>query len=384
MRNIFTKLFTSRITLIVALFLLIMPSCANESKTLPVFDYTTDYPSKEFPYSAVFDTKYIPVQTDSTLIDRLRVLSISNQQIIGVTGKERKFVFIDVDGKISNSFSREGNAKEEYLGVNDVFYDEFRQSFFILDSPKKRILVLDKDGMYKTEFPIGEGHGISAILNLNEKYFISYNCNLGFTEDTHGSYSILSKENGSVIKDITISCDGKKRYPSVIRLPQYISIFKSITMIPADSCVILSESYCDTIYKMDIQTLSMQPYFLKSPAFAALPDNDKYFLELYMDTPNYLLFAKQRITYNDKGAESDTQEYFYDKKEEKFYKIINKNIETFANYKKYGSVGCSIDIINLMKMQDEGTLPEPLKPILSKANENDNPVLMIMNLKITK
>lgn len=384
MRATFTQLSAGLAILTAVLFSFLISSCTGASKTLPVFDYTTDYPVKEFPYSSVFDIKYIPVETDSTLIDRLRILSITNQKVIGVTDKENKFVFIDENGTITNKFSRIGNAKEEYLGVNDAFYDEAGQTFFILDSQKGRILLLDKDGMYKREFPVEKGHGISAIFNLNENSFISYNCNLGFTEDTHGSYSVLSKENGSVIKDIMISCEGEKRYPTVVHLPQFISVFKSVTMVPADGCVLLSESYCDTVYKMDAQTLTMQPYLLKSPAFATLPDNDKYFLEPYMDTPDYFFFTKRRVTYDDKGAKSTPQEYFYDKKEGKFYKVSNKSIGNFKNYKKYGSAGCSIDMIDLMKMQDEGTLPEPLKPILSTATENDNPVLMIMNLKNTK
>ncbi|MEG0519388.1 MAG: 6-bladed beta-propeller [Bacteroidales bacterium] len=384
MKTIFTQLSAGLKFLTAVLFPFFISSCMGDSKTLPVFDYTTDYPSKEFPYSLVFDIKYIPVETDSTFIDRLRVLSVTSQQIIGITGKENKFVFIDENGVISNSFSRTGNAKEEYLGVNDAFYDQDSQAFFVLDSPKKRILVLDKDGMYKREFPIEKGHGISAISSLNENYFISYNCNLGFMEDTHGSYSVLSKEDGSVIKDITIFCEGKKRYPTVVHLPQFISVFKFVTMIPADGCVLLSESYCDTVYKMDAQTLAMQPYLLKSPAFGTLPDQDKYFLEPYMDTPDYFLFAKQRITYDDKKANATSQAYFYDKKEGKFYKISNKNIGDFENYKKYGYAGCSIDMIDLMKMQDEGTLPPTLKPILSTATENDNPVLVIMSLKNIK
>lgn len=363
-------------------------SCNKGPQTLPEFDYKTDYPQKEFSYSDNFDINSIPIETDSLLIDKSRILYISDEFVIALTGKDRKFITIDKSGKILNSFSRVGNAAEEYLSVQDVFYDSQQKEFYILDAQKKRILILDNAGLYKREFPIVSGHGVSAIMNLNDNSFITYNCNLGMQEDLHGSYSIMSKTDGAIIKDIIINSDGKKRYPSVINLPKFISIYKMTNMIPGDDYVLLSEAYCDTVYRMSRQDFSLTPYFIKSPAFNTLPDNDKFFMSPCLDTPDYTIFVKLNSKYDDSKANFTSEEFFYDKKENKFYKVANKYVDNnefgpfySINYKNYGLSGYTLDIMDLYKMEKQNLLDESLKQILSKANENDNPVLVLMNLK---
>lgn len=366
-------------------------SCSKGSPSLPAFDYKTEYSSKEFLYHDNFSFKYIPVETDSLLIDRSQVVYMCNDSTIILTGKDYKFVTIDASGKILSSFSRAGNASGEYLGVTDVFYDEKQKEFVILDSQKKRVLILDNRGYYKREIPIEKGHNANAIMNLNDQAFLTYNCSLGLQEDLHGSYSVVSKTDGTIIKDIVMNCEGEKRYPSVINLPKFINIYKTNHMIPGDDYVVLSEAYCDTIYKMDRKDFSLQPYFVKTPAFNTLPNPDKFFLCPCIDTPEYMMFIKYHVTYDNDGAKMVSEEFFYDKKEGKFYKSSNKylNKDTLGpfskiKYKDYGSLGYTLDIVDLYKMEEAGILDEKLKPILEKADENDNPVLVLTNFETNK
>ncbi len=382
----YTKSFILQITGI--LFALLSVSCGKDRGAIPVFDVNKDYPQKEFDYEANFNNVYIPIETDSIMIDAARVIYISDEMNILLSRNENKFIFIDKNGKIVKNFCRKGKGGDEYLSVQDAFYDPLQKEFFILDSKRERILILDDNGKYLRDFSVSKGHNISAIMNLNDNYFITYNCSLGMREDEHGSYSVMSKKDGSIIKDVVIQSEGKKRYPSVINLPQYISVIKTKNMIPGDDYVVLSESYCDTVYTINRKDLSLSPMFIKSPPFNTMPDNDKFFIEPCMDTPDYTLFVKLNVKYDESAANSQWEELVYDKKEKKFYKTSNKYPDEKkygpfcrASYKSYGSLGYTRDIIELYKLQEQGFLTEPLKQILSGADENDNPVLVLMNVK---
>ncbi|MEF9987357.1 MAG: 6-bladed beta-propeller [Bacteroidales bacterium] len=366
-------------------------SCNEHSGVIPTFNYTTDYPVKEFPYEENFNIKYIPIETDSIMVNRCRVIYSSTNLTIALTGKDYKFIFINDDGKIIKSFSRLGNAPGEYTSITDVFYDAINKEFFILDSRKGEILILDNDGVYKNAYTVNKEHNIASIMDFNSHSFISYNNLFGFSdkENKYGSYSIISKKDGAIIKNIIINpTEKEKRYPTVIHLPNYIAVFKMSNLIPNKDFAILDEAYCDTIYKINRTNYTMEPYYIKSPAFNTFPQNDKYFLETCMDTPNYTVFFKLNVKYDDSKANLIQEEFFYDKREQKFYKSGNKYINNQKvgpfdeqNYNNYGLFGYSIDIIDLFKMDEQGILGAPLKSILSKANENDNPVLVLMSLK---
>lgn len=377
-----TKIVLLQSCLLVACMLV---SC-KEEKGIPVFDYKTDYPAKEFIYEDNFKISYIPIETDSILLDRSRVIYMSDDMNILLSGE--KFVFVDGSGKIKKSFSRQGNGQGEYVRVQGVFYDPLRKEFFIYTG--KSILVLDEDGLFKNKFAIPEqGISVSAIMDLNEDHFITYNCSLGLQEDKHGSYSVFSKNDGQIVKDIEMKCEGKKRYPSVINMPRFIHIMKSVNMIPGKEYVVLSESFCDTVYAMNRKDLSLKPMFVKSPEFRTQPDNNKFFLEPFVDTPEYTLFATVRSSYDESKAQFETGEFMYDKKEGKFYRTSNKYVDEKKTgplygaiwHKLYDKLGYTVDIIELEKMKEQGLLVKELEPVLSDASETDNPVLVIMNVK---
>lgn len=364
----------------------LLVSC-KEEHSLPVFDYKTEYPAKEFAYEDNFKISYIPIETDSLLLDRSRVIYVSDDLNILLSGKEQRFVFVDGAGKIIKSFSRQGNGKGEYVRVRDVFYDPLRKEFFIYDG--KSMLVLDENGLFKNKFVIPEqGISVSAIMDLNEDHFITYNCSLGLQEDKHGSYSVFSKNDGQIVKDIEMPYEGKKRYPSVVNLPHFIHILKSVTMIPGKDYVVLSESYCDTVYAMNRKDYSLKPMFVKSPAFSSMAENNKFFMEPFVDTPEYTLFIKLNSSYDESEAKFNMEELMYDKKEGKFYRTSNKYVDEkksgplyLIGYKLYGKLGYTADIIELEKMKEQGLLVKELEPVLSDASETDNPVLVTMNIK---
>lgn len=353
----------------------------NKSGQFPVFDTTAFYPAKDFDYSKVFDIKYIPIKTDSIFVGSVSMFYVSDHLYMGTVNR-KEIVFINNDGEIFKKINKNGNSAEEYLSISDVFYDDKAQEIFIWDSQRNHILVLDGDGNFKRCFDIEKDRGIADIMNYDDDLFIIYSNDLALNKEyKYSSYSLLSKKDGKPLEDIFMSCQGEKRYPTVINLPKYISIYKMINMVPVSGGVLLSEAYCDTMYRCSGKDAILEPVMIKAPAFHTMDAKKKMFIEPHFDTPEYMVFSVITAITKEDGADFEDQEYFYDKKEKLFY----QNSAKYPEWKKgrifdADQYAHTIDITTLYKMEEEGSLNLQLKEILSKATEDDNPVLVVLTL----
>lgn len=204
------------ITTLVLLLLLLVGCSGNKQQTedLIVVDVTKAYPEKEFVLQDLFDIEYVPLDTSSTFLTTGYLQDISENMIV-VRNLNRSsdgdiFLF-DCKGKGIRKINRQGPGAEEYRFLLRVTLDEENEELFVVDHHSKKVYVYDLLGNFKRSFGYKEETSYNRAFNLGRNYLICKDGSSSFTDEIKNTFLILSKQDGSIIKEITIPYDKKKQ-----------------------------------------------------------------------------------------------------------------------------------------------------------------------------
>ena len=392
---------------ILSLLLFIIFGCGGGSKSGVVndafisVDVAKNYPQKELILQDFMDVEYVALETNDDFLCQGVVLAIGKDFIIVKNNINDGDIFIfDRTGKGLRKFNHMGQGPEEYTSLAWVVLDEDNNELFLNDV--NRVLVYDLFGKFKRSFRHNEGSSYANMYNFDRENLMCQDISYDYDEGATGKppYVIISKLDGSVIKDISIPFQQKK--PSMKSINQngetrYISLssFTLASVIPYYDSWIITVYTTDTVFRY-FPDHSMTPFIVRTPSIQS--DNFKALLSPGILTERYFFLHSSNIEPETQGPPSFSTVFLktylmYDRQENAIYEYTVYN----DDYSDKISVSMSQRTINnaiafwqkieaheLVEAQEKGKLKGKLKEISVGLEEESNPVIMLVKNKANK
>jgi hypothetical protein len=189
--------------LIVLLFFEV--GCSVQSKdSLVRMDVAQDYPEKELILNDIADISYLCLKSDNEeYIFKGRPIAVTQHTVVVQDEFAGSALFFSKDGNPKSRFNRRGNGPEEYLGINQIVYDEEKDEVFIVHM--SRIQVYSSQGEYKRGFSLPQGTVISPIVSFDENSLFLYDASVQLWTADKEDYPFespfvrISKTDGAVL-----------------------------------------------------------------------------------------------------------------------------------------------------------------------------------------
>ena len=392
-----------RVITISAIFLFLMTGCGGKQSTedLIIVDVTKKYPKKELILQDFMDVEYIVLETNDEFLTQGLVRAIGKEIILVRNRVSDGDIFIyDRSGRGLRKINRQGQGGEEYLYVGGILLDEDNNEMYINDG--SRILVYDLFGKFKRGFRHKEGSSFGSLRNFDKESLICQDDS--FDKDVEATdvppFAIISKQDGSIIKDISISCQ-QKRPPtqrinhSGVNVTVYNSNFPlTSSVIPYHDSWILTVYSTDTIFSY-LPDHSMIPFMARTPSIQSMNPEVFLFPEILTDRYYFLRTEKKEpevrgTTPYDTRVSLPNTYLAYDRQEKTIFEYTVFN----DDYSKKMPVEMSqrplnneiafcqkLEADDLFDAYKEGQLKGKLKEIAAGLKEEDNPVLMLVKHK---
>lgn len=342
------------------------------------FNVKNEYPETNIRLSDLADISYVQLGLNDEFLMR-GVMSCNGcdfhmtQDRIYMHESDYQFFIFDRQGNPVRKLNRRGGGPGEFNFIQSYVADTVRQELFVLDGHNAKIFVYDTATIFKREF----NSPAYEIRNLNDSLLICYNqYNPGGAH-----YTVVSKENGKVIKDCPIRFNIKLPEDTRGRLA-----FGSV--IPNSRGAFLSNLRNDTIFQIT-RNLDVYPRFIDKSNYGT------NFAQAHptIETNRYLLFYILRShTYR---PVVDQNYYMYDKKEKQIYKMKeyadNSFFALMDNYphvnnwfvtQNHNTAICLRTADALL--DSEGHCHGQLDEIRKTLTGEENPVLIIMDFKASE
>ena len=155
------------------------------------------------------DVEYIALETNDDFVCQGNVLAVGKEIIIVKNQiNDGNLYIFDRNGKGLRKINRKGNGGEEYTFVSYITLDEDYNEMFI--SSFNKLLVYDLFGNYKRSLPFREESSYSSVCNYDKENLICFNRSFDKKEIPDKSpFFIISKQDGSILKDISVICQQK-------------------------------------------------------------------------------------------------------------------------------------------------------------------------------
>ena len=389
----------------VALLLgLLATSCGDgksKMSSLPQIDVNASYPEKEICLQDVAKVSYIPLETndDFLLSDVIDVTEVSSKGIV-CTNADKAYIF-HPDGRVRLVLDKKGGGPGEYRFAPFVKVDWEREEILAHDADQMAVLVYSLDGAFKRQMELGLTLRNNDFVNDNNGHLVLYREKEGRLEEgkiepPYRPVILLSKEDG---KMDSLSYQQDYYTTMFIKMSAGDNAFK--IKIPDFSLkrfsgeVYLNEVYSDTIYRLDGREL--EPFVTRTPSVK----NDevgKFLLKLKGISPFYYFFrlqAKELSMGNRTGmaihvSDEESKNLMYDVKTGEICcpKFIHKEYQTDISFDDFRFDICDknkacmiLETLDLIEALEAGELSGELKTIAENLNEDDNPVLMLIEFK---
>lgn len=386
-------------SILLIILLAVMTRCGSNKQStdeLITVDITkTNYPQKELNIQDFMDVEYIPLETKDSFLNQGFVLDIGKDIILVMNRNDDGDIFVyDRHGKAIRKINHKGQGGEEYINIFKITLDEENGEMFVNDIYAKKIIVYDLFGNFIRGFKHKEGTTYSEILNFDQEYLICYDRFISQQgEANRQSFMIISKQDGSIVKEIQIPFNEKVITAVMLKGEEnqtfYAAIphFKSIT--PYEDNWILVEPSSDTIYKYS-SSHNMTPFIVRTPSIQSR--DPKVLLVLRLVSDRYIFMETIEKVYNFNIKTGFPQSFFmYDKHAKALleYAIYNSDYSTkkemYMNALRPVNNEIeswqSLEAHQLIESYRKGELKGNLKEIAATLNEEDNPVIMLIKHK---
>ncbi|MDL2244774.1 6-bladed beta-propeller, partial [Parabacteroides sp. OttesenSCG-928-J18] len=243
-------------------------------------------------------------------------------------------------------------------------------------------VVYNLDGAFKRNIKTDEGIRYENIYSFDREHLIGDVGDNG--KATEKTFRIITKENGSLAKEIKIPFEQKKSTITTDANGKLQSLYYYAPLLPYHDSWILTEASSDTIFCLR-PDFSVNPFIVNTPSvqssvFANL------FLFSKIQTDRY--YFMEKVSNKEKIIKTDL---LYDTKEKAIYEYTlfnddysNKQQVTMANS------GCSnakivfwqkMEAHSLVESFQKGELKGKLKTIAANLDNESNPVIMLVKIK---
>ena len=220
----------------------------KDSKYITV-NVNENYPEKEIVLQDFMDVEYIPLETTDEFITQGAVLSIGDKYILikNYVNDGNIYVFDRKTGKGIRKINRKGQGGEEYAFIVSAALDEDNEEIFV--NSTKKILVYDLSGNFKRSFNTADDADYMDVFNYDKNNLICYDMTVyyrdGEEKEKEFYHSIISKQDGSVTRDISIPFKTVKA--PFVRQGDVIAAIPVRALIPCqDNCTLIDfwASWC--------------------------------------------------------------------------------------------------------------------------------------------
>ena len=378
------------------ILLLVMTSCGSDNASTDGFitvDVTkSSYsPKKELVLQDFMDVEYIPLETNDEFINQGAVEAIGEKYIIVKNyGRDGDIFVYDRSGKAIRKINHKGQGGEEYMFCSGITLDEENNEILVDDHIIKKVLVYDLEGNFKRSFKqkqTGGSHSYWNVYNYDKDNLICYD---ELNKDT--PFLIVSKQDGSITKEIKVPFKEKKLFFQILRQKEGTraagpGLYSRI--IPYNNNWILIEPSSDTIYTL-MPDCSLRPFIAKTPPVHTM--NPEFYLILRLISDRYYFMESVKNVYDFRKEEGFPRTYFmYDTQEKDFFSYIIYNgdysykkelyMVMFTPINTKDELWATIDAFELCRDYEKGKLKGKLKDIAAKLGEDDNRVIMLVKPK---
>jgi len=391
-----------RVNVTLAIFLFVMAGCGGNRQSVETdgfitVDVTKKYPRKELILQDFMDVEYVVLETKDEFLNQGVVLAVG-KQIIAVRNNVRDgdiFIY-DRNGKALRKINRMGQGGEEYTGINSIVLDEDNEEMFVKDS--KKTLVYDLYGKYKRSFNSSYGN----IYSFDRESFICHDTSfdIDVTDTDKPPFVIISKQDGSIIKEIKPACQQKR--PGTVKMPYNGMVVVAYTSnFPFPSIIPWRESWILTVYSNDtvfnyLPDHRMIPFIVRTPSIQS--GNPEAFLSLGLLTERYWFLQTEKTEPETVGTTpADTRvlwpktDLMYDRQERAIYEytVMNDDFPNQININMIRNAAANdeiafqqkIESYQLVEAYKKGELKGRLKEIAAELDVEDNPVIMLVKYK---
>ena len=361
----------------------------------------TNYPKEELILQDFTDVEYIPLETTDDFVNEGLVQDIGNKFIIVTNGKTTRngdiFIYSRT-GRALRKINHKGLSGEEYTDFLRIILDEDKNELYVNDIFKSKILVYNLSGKFKRSFPYkgnGDGRYYTDMFNYDKDHLICYD-----EYNKTGSFFLISKQDGSIYKEIKIPFKKKLLLRQIIHeyedkdattlsVTTHIASSIQSRIISHNVNRMLSEISSDTIYSF-MPDYGLRPFLVRTPPIQSM--NPEVFLILNCFYDRYIFMEAIKNVYDWKAKEGFPSTFImYDKQKKSFsrYVVYNGDYSTkneihlnslrTDNY-QIGSWQ-SLEAYQLIDDYKKGILKGKLKEVASKLKEDDNPVIMLIKQK---
>jgi len=359
-------------------------------------DVSRSYPKKELILQDFMDVEY--VHLDDVFVTRGNVLAVG-KEIIVVYNSQRDgdiFIFDRTTGKGLRKINRMGQGGEEYSRITGVVLDEENDELFVHET---KIFVYDLYGKFKRSYRYSNSSRFvfySRIYNYDREYLICFDSTLEFENEGKGTnsfHAIISKQDGSRIRDITVPF--KKLKPTMMEfrardITRALGPSNANWMIPYKSNWILTNSSADTIY-MYLPDDTLLPFIARTPSIQTMGSPEVFLFPQVLTEQYYFMKTERREVKSPDDEGFPKTNLVYDIQEQKMYESVVYNddfsTKTTVDMSQQRRVDDDIafwykyEAFELVEALEKGELKGRLKEIAATLNAESNPVIMLVTNK---
>ena len=377
--------------LLSSIFLLAMFSCNGgkpSTSDLITIDVTANYPEKELVLQDIFDVEYVPLETTDEFVTKAMVKAVSDHYVLtGNWGDDGNLYLFDrATGKGIRVINRKGQSGEEYSMALYCLIDEAQAELYVVDYPARKIQVYDLEGNYKRGFKFaGEGY-YDEFYNYDTEHILCCTTDLD-TVPNKSSHLVISKQDGSVVREITFPYEGEA-IELVVRKGEMVLEGPFYQTVPVADGWELIQPSADTIYHFG-QDGQFTPSIVRTPPVHSM--EPVMLLAPTAETARYCFLRSMKRVADFKTFKGfPAEEFVYDKVDKSifYYTLYNSDFtdqrtaSLFAKPQSYPIVTCQpLQAPDLVEAYQAGKLQGRLKEIVAKLDEEDNAVIMLVKYK---
>ena len=360
------------------------------NKELPVIDISGGFTNNQkIDLSKIAKSvRYVPLETTKdAYISRVTKALFTDKQIIVLDEKSNQILRYDNEGRFLGPIGRGGKGPGEYIRVNDIEVNNTNGIIYVFDIGLGKVLKFNMEGKFL-------GSNRNPLLGfwvtmISDKYFVYFDPSRSV--EFAGGYfkSIITDLEGKIIQRIQPQKKSKEeKYRSACSMQS--SVYKN------DNSACYWEVTSDTVF-MVTPELSFSTYTYINQGPRSLPKEKMFDAEYVMKSSNehstiiWLLetekyFFGRGIT-NFRGAAilyfKDTKAC-YNVSDNRNY-LIN-DLDNGTGFWPIGKINdhslySTVDPLDLKALLKKSNLSPKVKSIAETIGENDNPVLVIAELK---
>ena len=393
-------------TFFIIVLLAIMTGCGENKQStddLITIDVTGNYPKKELILQDFLDVEYIPLETNDDFVSIGFIQDIGKEIILDrsvAPGPASGIFLFDRSGKSIRMIDKRGQGPGEYVWIaNRVLLDEDNNEIFVITISPGQIFVYDLFGNFKRTLPMLEGqrHFVD-IKNFDHDHLICY-YNTFFNalaypdqEQLKNSFWIISKQDGSVTKEIEIPYKQRKIIHVYRTIPPYqVGISGLRYLTPYHDSWVLLEPSSDTVYRY-LPDHSIIPFIARTPSIQSMDPEIFLVPGLLTDRYYFMQFIVKRVD----NGEFPTTDMMYDRQEKTLFEAVVHNddftykrpVHTWQEFTVTTMINGEelvyaekLEAYELVEAYKNGQLKGKLNEIAAGMDEEDNPVIMIAKNK---